>query len=466
MKKYSEKFINNSDMLKKSVIGLEFEFFMKDLSYYKTLELLNQYLEPIKVWGFREYHPDFKPDLENWLLTPDLSGGQNMVEIVTGPMPYFTAKFYLIKMLKFIQEHGFTTDKSSIHYNISFTEESDKDLNDLNLLKLVLSTDEDEIYRIFPSRKGNVYAKSIKKMIPYKEYDFNNIPIDIIKNNLRLPNDKYFGINFLHTNKGKENQRLEFRYVGGKDYEKNIGQITYFLDKFIINTHNSIDVGFSDDDIQNLETYLDNNISMFKNFSKYDNFIVEFPTISLQIDQNYGYDVVNAYYPKIYNKLFHLLDSTEDLKDCIINYVTLTQKIEIIDAKVKSNFNLRDYDFINCNLSSGIFDSCSIVNSIVYNSQLIKSRIHGSEVNGSKVLNCTVESSTLKDSFFMNGYLNGDMEGGVLRSGKLGPYANISSTTKIVSDKDNFFDTRFDDDDYIKGRDKGIIKAFKGSMKK
>lgn len=250
MKKYSEKFINDSNVLKKARIGLEFEFFMKDLSYYKTLELLNQYLAPIKIWGFREYHPNFKPTTTDFCLTPDLSGGANMVELITGPMPYYDSKFYMIKILKFIQEYGYTTDKSSIHYNLSFTEESDKNLNDLNILKLILTTDEDEVYRIFPSRKGNVYAKSVKKMIPYKEYDFNNIPIDIVKNNLRLPSDKYFGINFLHINKDKNGQRLEFRYIGGKDYEKNIGQIVYFLDRFIIDVYNSVDAGFTDDDIE------------------------------------------------------------------------------------------------------------------------------------------------------------------------------------------------------------------------
>jgi len=364
----------------------------------------------------------------------------------------------MIKILKFIQEHGYTTDKASVHFNVSFTEESDKNLNDLNILKLILTTNEDEIYRVYPSRKGNVYAKSIKKMIPYKEYDFNNIPIDIIKNNLRLPNDKYFGINFLNINKEREGQRLEFRYIGGKDYEKNIGQITYFLDKFIIDVFNSVDGIFTNEDIEELEEYLDKNISQLKTFSKYDNFIVEFPTISLQIDQNTGYDIVNAYYPKIYQKLFNLIDSTQDLKDCIINYVTTFQRIEIIDGRIKSNFNIKDFDFINCTLFDGIFESCTFVNCEIRNSQIIKSKLHGTDVTSSKVLNCSVEASSLKDCFFMNGYLNADMEGGIFRSGKLGPYASISSDTKIVSDTDNFFDTSFEDDDYQSKRDKGVMK--------
>lgn len=460
MKKYSETFINNSEIFKKVKCGFEFEFFMREMSYYKTLEMLNLYLAPVKVWGFKKYHSDFQPDSQNFKIEPDLSGGSNMVELVTGPMSYYEAKFYLIKILKFIQQYGYTTEKSSIHFNISFLGDVDKDLNDLNMLKLILNLDEEEIYRVYPSRKNNVYAKTVKKVIPYKEYDFNNIPIDVVKNNIRMPDDKYYGVNFLHVNNPKDSQRLEFRYIGGKDYEKNIGQILYFMDRFVIDVHNSIDVGFNDQDIDELEKYLDLNINNFKNFSKYDNFIVDFPTISLQIDQYYNYDVVNAYYDKIFPKLHVLIDSTDSLKDCIINYVTATQKIEVIDANVKSTHNIKDFDFINCVMSDGIFENCGLVNCEVTNSQVIKSKMHGCDVKDSKVLNCSVEATQLENCFFMNGYLNGDMIGGVFRGGKLGPYANISSETNVVSETDSFFDTSFEEEREGK-KDLGVIKAFK-----
>ena len=46
----------------------------------------------------------------------------------------------------------------------------------------------------------------------------------------------------------------------------------------------------------------------------------------------------------------------------------------------------------------------------------------------------------------MNGYFNSEMNGGVFRSGKIGPYAIISSETKIVTGVDNFFSTNLDGD--------------------
>jgi hypothetical protein len=457
MKKYSDKFLNQSNKLKNARIGFEFEFYVKDLSFYKTLELLNIELDPVKVWGFRKYHSDFTPDDKNFKIEPDLSGGSNMVELVTGPMDYYDAKYYLIKISKFIQNYGYTNDKSSIHFNLSFTSD-DKDLNDLNILKLILTTDEEEIYRVFPTRKDNVYAKSIKKIIPYKEYDFFNVPINTVKNNIRVPNDKYYGINFTHINNEKESQRLELRYIGGKDYEKNIGQLIYFMDRFIINVYDSVDVGFDSEDVNKLEEYLEENIKLFKNFSKYDNFIVEFPTIQIQVDQTSDYDLINAYYSRIYPKLYSVIDSSSDLKECMINYVTATQKIEIVDANIKASSTIKNFDLINCNLE-GIFDSCTLVGCEIINSQLNKSSIIHSDVDNSKVLACRVDGSSLKNCYFMEGFLNGDMIGGVFRSGDLGPYASMDTDVKIVNDHENFFDTKFDDDDG-KGDKKGKITGF------
>jgi hypothetical protein len=461
MKKYSEKFIHEYSKLKTAKVGFEFEFYMNELSFYKTLELLNKELSPVKVHGFRQYHSGFTPDSKNFKIEPDLSGGSNMVELVTGPLEYNDAKYYLTKILKFIQNYGYTNEKCSIHYNISFTDK-DSDLRDLNVLKLILNTNEDEIYRYYPSRKGNIYAKSIKRIVPFKQYDFFNIPIQSVSNSMRLPDDKYFGINFLHINNEKSSQRIEYRYIGGKDYEMNIGNVVYFLDRFIIDVWNSVDAQFNESDAQKLEEYLESNIDKWKTFSKYDTFIIEYPSIQLQIDQNFNYDYVNSYFPRLYNKLFDLIESTDDLKDCIVNFVATTQTMEVVDANVKSNFTLKGYEFINCQINSGIFDNCHFVACEMNNLQVSKSKIDDSDVSGSKILSCRVENSSLKNCFFMNGFLNSDMEGGVFRSGELGPYATISPETKIVKTNDNFFDTKFDEDD-DKGDKEGIIdyKGFK-----
>lgn len=440
MKKYSDKFLNYSHLLKDAIIGFEFEFYLKDFSYYKTLEVLNQELSPVKVWGFRQYHSSFQPDSDNFKMEPDLSGGANMVELITGPMEYFTAKFYLIKILNFIDKYGYTNNKCAVHFNVSFEE---KDLNDLNILKLILSTDEDEIFKQYPTRRNNIYAKSVMNIIPYKDYDFYNISSNTIKNNLALPDDKYYGINFKNIINNKESQRVEFRYIGGKDYHKNSGLVLYFLDKFIVNTSESIDTELSSVDVDKLEDFLKKEIEYYKNLSSYDRFLTEIPHAVIQVNQDNTYDLVKSYYERIYEKINSFIH--KDSK-CIINFVTVTNKIEIVDLTDDFTIEVKNIDFINCKLS-GMFSKCQFIKSDVKNSLIKNSKIHNSDVLNTKVLNCEVDASLLSDCYFSGGYLNGEMDGGVWRSGKLGPYAELTTDVKIISKTNNFFFQKFDEED-------------------
>jgi hypothetical protein len=50
------------------------------------------------------------------------------------------------------------------------------------------------------------------------------------------------------------------------------------------------------------------------------------------------------------------------------------------------------------------------------------------------------------------------MEGGVFRSGELGPYATLDSNVKVVTDTDNFFDTSFEEED--KSDSEGSMKGY------
>ena len=116
---FSNKYLNDFEKLKNSVIGFEFEFYTNK-SYFKLMEYLGNELAPIKIHGFRKYHSKFKPDENNYKIEPDLSGGYEMVEIVSGPMPYVNAKIMLLKVLKILQDVGRTDERCSIHINVSF----------------------------------------------------------------------------------------------------------------------------------------------------------------------------------------------------------------------------------------------------------------------------------------------------------------------------------------------------------
>jgi hypothetical protein len=450
MKKYSEKYIDKYKILQNAVIGFEFEAFF-NTSYYKTLENLNQELAPVKVWGFKTYHSGHEVDNMSWSLERDLSGGVNMCELITGTMDYYSAKYYLVKVLKFIQKYGYTTDKSSIHVNLSF---GDKDIAKVNTLKLILDIDEDNIYKSFPSRKNNIYAKSIKNMIPFKDYNFSDISIDTIKNTLKYPDQKYFGINFQHLIHEEDKKRLEFRYLGGANYESKIGDIQDIMDDFIIKTYNSIGAGFTEQDTVKITDYLNTKINMFKTFETYDKFLVEFPKIILQIDQECTYEIINAVYPKIQKKLYEFFESVENLSDnTIINFYTALQRVEIVNSSFKTNYKLNNYNFINCNIIDGIFDGCMFNKNKISGSHIQNSKLYNTDIKNSKIFNCDADVSTLENCYFENGFLNSKMVGGILRSGKIGLYADISDTTEVINDAtDNFFQTKIDMEDKKNGK--------------
>jgi len=456
MQRFSEKYINNWDILTKSIIGFELEFYT-ERSYYKLLELLNRELDPIKVHGYRKYHSEMKPDDKNFKIEPDLSGGYDMVEIITGPMHYNDSKIILLKILKILQQYANTNERCSIHINISFDkEQTDKDIGNLNQLKILLNVDEDMIYEMFPTRKDNYYAMSVKNVIPYKDFDYTGSAANIIENNIELPDTKYYGININTINKG----RLEFRYIGGEDYHNKTKEILELLDYFVILTWNSISEKIDSEDRELLVKYLNKNINNFKKFKKLDNFIAEFPSIQLEIDKEDSLIIVKTYYGEIYEELYDLITNVYNLKNCVINYDTNDRKMEVIDADFRAIIDIKNIRFVDCSIVGGRFSNCEFVTCDIKNTHLENCDVKDSDIFSCKMEYTNVDQTTvINDSYFYGGLLNGEMVSGVFRAGKVGEFGIIGDKVKIITDNDNYFG--FTPQDIDKGKGKSFFKKKK-----
>jgi len=436
MEKFSEKYIKNSNILKNAIIGFEWEFYTEH-PYYKLLELLNEHLKPIKVSGFRKYHSSFVPTKNHFKLEPDLSLGWQGIELISGPQSYYDARITLLKVLKFMKKYTTTDEKCSLHINISFDKEKTTNtLDKINALKIILNVDEELIYKYFPERRDNFYAKSVKNLIPFKDYDYASNAVNLLANNLQLPDTKYYGINL----KNFYNGRLEFRYIGGVDYHTKSSEILELLDYFVLLTYNSIVEPMDEDDNHNLKKILNKNISQFKKFAKLDDFIAEFPTIKLQIDKNDDYTALKTFYDNIYNKLYDIINNIYNLNDCVINYDTDEHRMEIVDASFKVIFDIDNITIVDSDVNSGTFNHCTFSGCNVTSSHLQNCKIMDTNVFNSKVESCHIDAgSIVNDSFIYNSFIDGEVGSGVIRSCKIGEYAKIGDEVKIVTDSKNYF---------------------------
>lgn len=438
MKKFSDYYINYSNILKHAVVGFEFEFYTEK-PYYKLLEYFNRELKPIKTHGFRKYHSSFTPDAMNFKLEPDLSGGNQLIELITGPMQYPDCKIVMLKIMKILQEIAQIDEKCSLHINISFDKEADKSINDLVPIKLILDIDEDNIFQLFPNRENNYYAKSIKRLIPFKGYTQTNGVIDLMLANIELPNTKYYGVNIKEYTQGW----LEYRYIGGVDYQFKTKEIINLLDYFILLTWNNIDVEINDEDREKILDYLQENVSNVKKFATYEDFISEFPSVKIEIDKQFNRTIISAYYEKIHNRLYDLLMNTFNLKDSIINYDTETQKLEVVDTLIKGIFDLKHFNFVECQIVDGVFDDCYFYETDIKNAHLESCTLSNCEVYNTKMTGCNVSAeTTLENVYFYGGFMDGEFISGVMRGGTLGPNAIVSDSVKLVTDDDNYFGTQ------------------------
>jgi len=462
MDTFSNKYINFFNILKKSVVGFEFEFYT-NRSFFRLLELLNRELSPIKVYGKRKYHSEFKPNEYEFKIEPDYSGGPDMVELITGPMPYVNSKIILLKILKLMQDNTKTDERCSIHINVSFDREltENKDVIDINKLKMILEIDEDLVYKYFPNRKNNFYSKSIKKLIPFKGYNYSTDAVNLTLNNFSLPDDtKYYGVNL----KEAFNGRLEFRYIGGKDYQHKTREIIELMDYFISLSWNSITEDLSEENIDNLRKYLDENINIFKNFARLENFVAEFPTIQLEVDKNDSYLIIKSQYGQIQEKLYDIIRNIYDLNSCIINYDTNENKVEIVDATFETIFTLKNINIIDSNVVGGEYIKVDMNNVDVKNAHLSGCKLSNVDLFNCKLENCdTDETCELKECYFSGGLMNSNFVSGVMRGGVVGEMGELLDGVDIITDSDSYFSSNDDNDekDSIKKGTKKLVKKGK-----
>ena len=442
------------NILSSSKVGLEFEFF-SELSQQEVAKDLSRVLGKkvivpvvIKGLGVEEkgnYHSGVEPTAFLFKLERDFSGGKDMSEMITGPLAYEESRIIIIKMLQWIKEKGWTDSKCAIHLNVSFNEFKAKlrtPLISLNVLKFILSFDEEFIYSRFPSRRNIVYAKSINNFYPVSRFIFFDNPENIDKNNYIVPHEKYFGVNFTKLAKNY----LELRYLGGEGYENKTFKILEILNYFINKLYSNLQQNdsYTPEEKSKLHKTLKAQKKAVQTFSNPEMFLITYPNLKITVDMKGDIEILKAFWTTIRDKLFNLVVDS-GLRVGHFNLDTDMSMFQLRDGIMKKANHVNDMELFDCEIS-GSLTHTDLYRCKVDSSRLDKCKLlELNKVTNSKVENTTVSSgNTLTNCYINNSNetLEGKIIGGVIRKAILGKNVDISKETLIVdvngADKKDF----------------------------
>lgn len=424
-------------------LGFEFEFF-SPISREELAENLSKSLGK-NVISSNEYGSDIPVSYTDFKIEPDFSGGFKMNELITGVMPYTEAIHVMYKVMNFIDENGFTTDRTGMHINISLNEFDlglPERLQNLNVFKYILRLNEEKIFEMWPSAKSKmqkIYKNSVSNIYPKNKfltetsisYATPNSPLDFM-----YPQSKYFGINFEKLREGY----LEIRYAGGPGYQTKRASATNLINYIAesLNDTLSTNYSYSLEEQRQVTDIIKFQRTVTQSIKTYENFIKAYPKIELYVDLKNEPRILESNYLNIRESLFDLIIFGKMTKG-LVNYDTQTQRVQLKDSILKEGFEIHDIDLINCTveseLSNCVLTSCKVRSSHLNNCKILTENdiryCHIEDCLFEKGGNNRIDTSYIKSSPTNIIYAN--LNECVVRSGIIALSAQVDSKTEVLS---------------------------------
>jgi len=425
--------LNDIDILKNCLCGVEFEFY-SNFSAEETAKQLAKLLGK-KIQVEIKAHSDFEVTQDEFKIEPDMSGGAKLLELVTGALPYVAARLMIIDVCKWIDDNGYTNDRSSIHLNLSFDKskiENKYRISKMNVLKFILDFNEEQVFKFFPKRENSAYAKSIKFILPKDDtYFFDGHHIN--QQNFIYPDTKYYGVNFDKRHKNY----LEFRYIGGKDWQKKTTTILYFVDQFLLQVWKSTEnTEFNSLNAIELKKIISSNQRIIDARKDWKTIKHNWKDVKFTVDLKDDPRIIDIYWPSVKDRVMRLF-TFGDLSKGHINYDSDTGRIQVANGRLEYCVDLRHYEFINSFLR-GEFTECDMYGCDVNGSDIHYCNFYSStQINGSKLDGSYVHGSCVAtDSYvYGKGVFKGTMNGGIFREGSYDKKLAKFNDVEIVKSK-------------------------------
>jgi len=419
-------------ILEQAVLGMEYEFYSNKSRDQVAKELSKLIKKNVKV--AEKYHSDVEVADGKWKLEPDFSGGMKMMELVTDPMGYYEAIATMTKILKWIKKNGWTDERSAFQFSMSFDPFKyvlRNKLENINKLKFILDFDEEFIYDKFPKRRNSKYARSIKQIMPVNKFVFNDSVQQIQKANYKLPDSKYYGINFSKLAKGY----LEARYLGGRSYEKKTKEIIEIIQYVIQKLYESLEnPNYSDMNVDQLRRILRIHKKVVTSFSDPETFQINYPNVRVFVDLKGDMEVLKTFWVHIREALFSLIVNC-GMKKGMLNYDADVGKYQLKDSVVSKSFDLEDMEVFDSKIGGNV-TNCDLYRCVIKDAHIAGSNLYeGNIVTKSKIIETPIHLyNDIQDCYIDNKshLINGKIKGGIIRSGEIAPTAVVSRFTEII----------------------------------
>ncbi len=188
------------------------------------LKLVDKYLY-LNNWPIQDYiitnDNTFKRK-NKWIVKPDSSVTPAGFEIVTPAMSLDGFLETVPSVFSCIDKYCKTDKTCGFHISLSLNNKPDL-LKNVDMVKLVSFINEEYIYKLFPKRRNNNWSYSM-----YEDVRENYK----IHKKYSVSYGHYMAVNFEHLKK-KNNQYIEFRYLGGTKYQQRWNDIKKILGMYI-----------------------------------------------------------------------------------------------------------------------------------------------------------------------------------------------------------------------------------------
>ena len=357
-------------------------------------------------------------------------------------MLYRDARLVIINLCKWIERNGTTSRNDNFFIDLKFLDEqkgpfkgtlfnTSTKIDNIDKLRFILEFDEQKVYKAFPTRKDSFNSQTIlqfettQKFIP-KENESVDPRV------YSMPTTTNSGINFETLNEGY----LRMQYIGGSGYEKKVEEILSTLNQFCVTAWDcTINRGFSKDNLITFEKAVLTRKKIRDAYYDYAIFKQNFPKIEFTIDLVGDKKVLESYYNILRDRIYDIVSNITIKGGFELNYDSSLSVFQIKDADISCR-NIAGVEFIKCKILYGTFTKCDFFDCEIQDAILSQSNLF---------LHTQAKRCNLYDSFAnrtteiinseidgISGVLNGKMEGGIFKKGKVGLFADISPETTVI----------------------------------